>query len=60
MLVKIYGNTEKGCSAHRRYSPGTVNGTDITVVAGAPNLELVSTSYAERNNLTMRMSMRRR
>ena len=32
---------------------------DIMVVAGAPNLDLISTGYAERNNLTMRMSMRR-
>lgn len=32
MLVKIYGNTENGESAHRRYRPGTVNGTDMTVL----------------------------
>ena len=33
--------------AHRRYSPGEMNGSDITVVSGAPKLEKVSTSYAE-------------
>ena len=59
MLVKEYGNTDTGKSAHRRYSPGIVNGMEITVVTGAPNLDLISASYAERNNLTMRMSMRR-
>ena len=29
------------------------------IVKGSPNLDLISTSYAERANLTMRMSMRR-
>ena len=59
MLIKVYGNAEKGDAAHRRYSPGQVNGSERMIVSGAPNLDLISTSYAERNNLTMRMNMRR-
>ena len=35
-----------------------MNGSDKIVVSGAPKLEKVSTSYAERSNLTLRMSMR--
>ena len=53
------GNTDKGDSAHRRYSPGSLNGSERLIVSGSPNLDLISTSYAERGNLTMRMSMRR-
>ena len=56
---QIYGTTETGYSAHRRYSLGTVNGTERIVVSGSCDLSLISTSYAERNNLTMRRSMRR-
>ena len=60
MLVKEYGNPDDDSKqAHRRYSPGHVNGTERTIVTGAPNLDLISTSYVERNNLTMRMNMRR-
>ena len=59
MIVKEYGNPDDGKAAHRRYSPGTVNGVEKTVVVGSPNLDLISTSYAERSNLTLRMSMRR-
>ena len=50
MLVKLYGNAENGESAHWRYSPGECNDTERTVVTDAPNLNLISTSYAERQN----------
>ena len=60
MLIKVYGGTDSNDkAAHRRYSPGTINGSERIVVQGSPNLDLISTSYAERSNLTLRMSMRR-
>ena len=59
MLVKVYGTTDKGDSAHKRYSPGSPNGSERIIVSGAPDLDKISTSYAERGNLTMRISMRR-
>ena len=61
MIIKEYGpgGDSDSKQAHRRYSPGTVNGVERIVVQGAPNLDLISTSYAERSNLTLRMSMRR-
>jgi hypothetical protein len=45
--------------AHQRYSPAKVNGMKIKVVSGDPNPDDISTSYIERQNLTMRMGMRR-
>jgi hypothetical protein len=61
MLVKLYGSDGDGAphSAQRKYSPGHCTGTREVIVTGNPDPAHVSTSYAERQNLAMRMSMRR-
>jgi IS1 family transposase len=55
-LVKIYGQTAEG---QKRYSPPQCIGTIKTKINGDPDIHNVSTSYVERQNLTMRMNMRR-
>lgn len=57
MLVKMYGNTPE--SFKGRYSPAVCTGAKRTRITGNPDVNEVSTSYAERQNLTMRMHMRR-
>jgi IS1 family transposase len=56
-LVKLYGNEPS--QQEVRYSPPECIGTRKTVVAGRPDIDLVSTSYAERSNLSLRMGNRR-
>lgn len=58
MLIKIYGK-QTGKNDEIRYSPADCIGCETKVISGRPVKEDISTSYIERQNLTMRMSMRR-
>lgn len=56
MLIKIF---EPDVIGPGRYSPPRCVGTQIDVIKGNPDPSYINTSFAERQNLTMRMSMRR-
>lgn len=56
MLVKLYGNDAE---AETRYSPAECIGSQRVRITGNPDPRHISTSYVERQNLSMRMGMRR-
>jgi len=66
-LKKIYESdsprghkrAERRIEQERRYSPSSFIKTETIIVSGNPDSENISTSYVERQNLTMRMHMRR-
>lgn len=55
-LVKMYGDAPEG---QKRYSPAECTGCQKRTVIGKPDKKSVSTSYSERQNLSMRMGSRR-
>lgn len=55
---KTYGSPE-GNANERKYSPPVCTGIKKRIITGRPDPELISTSYVERQNLNMRMGMRR-
>jgi IS1 family transposase/lambda repressor-like predicted transcriptional regulator len=59
MLVKLYEGGGRGDRPETRYNPAQCLGTRTVCIAGRPDPTHISTSFAERNDLTMRMQMRR-
>lgn len=59
MLQKMYGPADGNSHQERKYSPNVCTGIEAKVIEGDPDPSEISTSYVERQNLTMRMGMRR-
>ncbi len=58
-LQKMYGVSEGESQTERKYSPATCTGIRKTIIEGEPDEKHISTSYVERQNLTIRMHNRR-
>ena len=57
VMQKVYGSPTE--AEQRKYSPATCTGVAVEVMNGDPDPASIGTSYVERQNLTMRMGMRR-